>query len=79
MFKYNHFRALNFQMPSTRKQKATKKRSRQLDVMSDLENTGIILGNYSRNELDCQSGERETGGDLESNGQLIQPVEISDI
>ena len=26
-----------------------------------------MLGNYNRNDLDCQSGERETEGDLESN------------
>ena len=26
-----------------------------------------MLGNYSRNDLDCQPGERETEGDLESN------------
>ena len=55
-------------MPSTRKQKAKKKRSRQSDVMSDLEYMNIVLGYYSRNDLDCQSGERETEGDLETNG-----------
>ena len=31
-------------MPSTRKQKAKEKRSRQSDVMSDLENVDIMLG-----------------------------------
>ena len=35
--------------------------------MSNLENLDIMLGNYIRNDLDCQSGERETEGDLESN------------
>ena len=47
-------------MPSTRKQKAREKRSRQSDVMSDLENVDILLGSYSRNELDCQLGESVT-------------------
>ena len=55
-------------MPSTRKQKAREKKSRQSDVMSDLENVDIMLGSYSRNELDCQLGEREAELDLESNG-----------
>ena len=62
-------------MPSTRKQKARDKRSRQSDVMSDLENVDIMLGNYSRNELDSQLGERETELDLESDGlQAANPI-----
>ena len=62
-------------MPSTRKQKAKEKRSRQSDVMSDLENVDIMLGNYSRKELDSQLGERETELDLESNGlQTANPT-----
>ena len=62
-------------MPSTRKQKAREKRSRQSDVMSDLENVDIMLGNYSRNELDSQLGERETELDLEFNGpQTANPI-----
>ena len=62
-------------MPSTRKQKAREKRSRQSDVKSDLENLDIMLGNYSRNELDSQLGERETALDLESNGlQTANPI-----
>ena len=55
-------------MPSTRKQNAKAKRSRQSDVMSDLEIVDIMLGNYSRNELDSQFGERDTELDLECNG-----------
>ena len=62
-------------MPSTRKQKAKVKRSRQSDVMSDLKNVDIMLGNYSRNELDSQLGDRETELDLESNGlQTANPT-----
>ena len=39
-------------MPSTRKQKAKEKRSRQSDIMSDLEDMNVMLGNYPRNQLD---------------------------
>ena len=41
--------------------------SRQSDVMSDLESMDKMLWNYYRNELDCQSGEKKTKGDIESN------------
>ena len=51
-------------MPSTRKQKAKEKRSRQSDEMSDLENVDIMLGKHSRNEVDSQLGERETELDI---------------
>ena len=62
-------------MLSTRKQKAREKRSRQSDVMSGIENVDIMLGNYSRNELDSQLGERETELDLESIGlQSANPI-----
>ena len=37
-------------MPSTRKQKAKERRSRQLDMLSDVENVDIMLGIYSRDE-----------------------------
>ena len=35
-------------MPSTRKQKAKEKRSRQSDIMSDIENMDVMLRTYSR-------------------------------
>ena len=37
-------------MPSTRKQKAREKRSRQSDVMSDIENLDVMLGNYQESD-----------------------------
>ena len=51
-------------MPSTRKQKAKERRSRQLDMVSDVENVDIMLGSYSRddennvseNEMNLDSG-----------------------
>ena len=42
-------------MPSTRKQKAREKRSRQSDVMSDIENLDVMLGNYSNSEIRDQN------------------------
>ena len=57
-------------MPSTRKQKAKEKRSRQSDVMSDLENMNVMLRNYQGNhsheelneniEVDSRSNETRT-------------------
>ena len=37
-------------MPSTRKQKAKEKRSRQSYVMSDIENLDVMLGNYQESD-----------------------------
>ena len=39
-------------MPSTRKQNVKEKRSRQSDVMSDIENMDVMSGTYSRNHSD---------------------------
>ena len=38
-------------MPSTRKQKAKEKRSRQSDVMSDIQNLDMMLGNYINSDI----------------------------
>ena len=38
------------QMPSNRKQTAKEKPTRQSNALSDLENTDVMLCNYSRNE-----------------------------
>ena len=39
-------------MLSTRTQKAREMRSRQSNLMSDIENMDVMLGNYLRKELD---------------------------
>ena len=44
-------------MPSTRNQKAKEKRSRQSDVMSDLEDMNVMLGNYPGNCSDEELNE----------------------
>ena len=53
-------------MPSTRKQKAREKRSRQSDVMSDIENLDIMLGNYQESDQVRDENLSDTGLDLES-------------
>ena len=54
-------------MPSTRKQKAKEKNSRQSDVMSDIENMDVLLGTYSRN-LSVEELYENVEIDLRSNG-----------
>ena len=50
-------------MPSTRKQKAKERRSRQMDLMCDVENVDIMLGSYSRDEKRNDGGENEVNLD----------------
>ena len=47
-------------MPSTRKQRAREKRSRQSDVMCDIDNLDVMLGSYQRenNEFRSESQRR---------------------
>ena len=54
-------------MPSTRKQKAKEKRSRQSDVLSDIENLDVMLGSYQRDNSEMQDRTSENRIDLESN------------
>ena len=54
-------------MPSTRKQKAKEKRSRQSEILSDIENLDVMLGSYQRDNSEMQDGTSENGIDLESN------------
>ena len=50
-------------MPSTRKQKAEERRSRQMDLMSVVENVDIVLGSYSRDENGNDGSENEVNLD----------------
>ena len=54
-------------MPSTRKQKAREKRPRQSDVMSDIENLDVMLGNYQRENNEFRSENNENTLDQRSN------------
>ena len=65
-------------MPSTRKQRAKKRRSRQVDFMSDVEDLDVMLGSYSRNEMESISGDRNDEVDLASDrtrGDVVQNSE----
>ena len=53
-------------MPSTRKQRAKERRSRQAVLMSDVENLDVKIGSYSRNEAESISEDRIIEGDLGS-------------
>ena len=53
-------------MPSTRKQKGKERRSRQLDIMSDVENVDVMLRSYSRNDEGNDQSENELNLDSES-------------
>ena len=53
-------------MPSTRKQKAKERRSRQLDIMSDIENVEVMLGSYSRNNEENDLSENDMNLEPES-------------
>ena len=52
-------------MPSTRRQRAIERRSRQIDLMSDTENLDTMLGSYLRNELESNSIDRNDEMDQE--------------
>ena len=60
-------------MPSTRKQKAKEKRARQSDVLSDLENMNVMLGNYPENQSDVDLDEN-VEVDSRSNGTRTDMV-----
>ena len=50
-------------MPSTRKQKAKERRSRQSDMLSDVENVDILLGSYPREDEENNASEIEVNLD----------------
>ena len=52
--------------PSTKKQEAKKKRSRHSDVMSDIENLDVMLGNYTNSEIRDQEAVDQIEIDPES-------------
>ena len=64
-------------MPSTRKQRAKERRSRQIDIMSDAENLDVMLGSYPRNDLE-NDFDRNDEMDLESNRTRADLAQISE-
>ena len=65
-------------MPSTRKQKARGKRSRQSDVMSDIENLDVMLGNYQRENTEFRSENNENTLDQRSDEREGQDRNVED-
>ena len=65
-------------MPSTRKQKAREKRSRHSDVMSDIENLDVMLGNYQRENNEFRSENNENTLDQRSNEREGQDRNVED-
>ena len=65
-------------MPSTRKQKVREKRSRQSDVMSDIENLDVMLGSYQRENNEFRSENNENTLDQRSNEREGQDRNVED-
>ena len=65
-------------MPPTRKQKAREKRSRQSDVMSDIENLDVMLGSYQRENNEFRSENNENTLDQRSNEREGQDRNVDD-
>ena len=63
-------------MPSTRKQKAKARKSREMDMMSDFENMDVMIGNENTNpierELSNMIGNEVNNQGIESNPQSLQ-------
>ena len=61
-------------MPSTRRQKAKARKSREMDILSDIENMDVMLGNEDSNpiERDLADAIEQSSmqGDIESSEQL---------
>ena len=65
-------------MPSTRNQRAKERRSRQVDLMSDTENLDIMLGSYSKNDLERNSVDRNEEMSHESDGTRQESAQNSE-
>ena len=61
-------------MPSTRRQKAKAIKSREMDILSDIENIDVMLGNGNNNPIERELADAieqsSVQGDNESNTQL---------
>ena len=62
-------------MPSTEKQKAKERRFRQLDILSDVENADVMLGNYSRED----EGDHQSDSELNLDPVSIRPQQNSNV
>ena len=61
-------------MPSTRRQKAKARKSREMDILSDIENMDVMLGNENNNPIERELADAieqsSVQGDIESNTHL---------
>ena len=61
-------------MPSTRRQKAKARKSREMDMLSDIENMDVMLRNGSNNPIEKEFADAieqsSVQGDVESNEHL---------
>ena len=61
-------------MPSTRRQKAKARKSREMDMLSDIENMDVMLGNENNNPIERELADAieqsSVQGDVESNEHL---------
>ena len=61
-------------MPSTRRQKAKARKSREMDMLSDIENMDVMLGNANHNPIERELADAieqsSVQGDIESNTHL---------
>ena len=61
-------------MPSTRRQKAKARKSREMDMMSDFENLDVMLGNSNNNPIERELAEAinqsSTHGDADTHAYL---------
>ena len=61
-------------MPSTRRQKAKARKSREMDILSDIENMDVMLGNGKSNPIERELADAieqsSVQGDSESNTHL---------
>ena len=61
-------------MPSTRRQKAKARKSREMDMLSDIENMDVMLGNGNDNPIERELADAikqsSVQGDAESNTHL---------
>ena len=65
-------------MPSTRRQKAKARKSREMDMLSDIENMDVMLGNGSNNPIERELvdaiEQSSVQGDIEANNHRYKEI-----
>ena len=63
-------------MPSTRRQKAKTRKSREMDMMSDMDNLDVMLGNGSENPIERELTEVIEQSSVRSDSEANLPNSI---